>query len=156
MIVEIFTDGSHLKGPGGSGRLGCGGVIVIDGKLVDEYQMELNPEYLKAIIQTADVSNPTAEMMGVLQALRKFDIPKLAKEVVIYTDYEGVGHWLKREWKIQKPYIRILYGLIWKEIYRKGINKIIRFEWIKGHQPKSVMDPKAKWNDYVDKLAKGQ
>jgi ribonuclease HI len=153
MNVEIFTDGSHFKT---TGRLGCGGVMLISGNLVDEFSLELTPKYLKEIIKTSDVSNPTTEMMGVLQALRKFNIPKNAKEVIVYTDYEGVGKWLKNEWKINKPYIKILYSLINKEIESKKLKGIIDFRWVKGHQPKSIMDPKAKWNNYVDKLAKGE
>lgn len=153
MIVDIYTDGSHFKQ---RRRLGCGGVILVDGKLIDEFSLELTPAYLREIIHTSDVSNPTTEMMGVLQALRKFNIPKEATEVNVYTDYEGVGYWLSGKWKINKPYIKILHDLIHKEIKKKGLNEKINFLWVKGHQSKSVMDPKAKWNNYVDKLAKGE
>ena len=153
MIVDIYTDGSHFKQ---RGRLGCGGVILVDGKLIDEFSLELTPAYLREIIHTSDVSNPTTEMMGVLQALRRFNIPKEATEVNVYTDYEGVGYWLSGKWKINKPYIKILHDLIHKEVKKKGLNGKINFLWVKGHQSKSVMDPKAKWNNYVDKLAKGE
>lgn len=156
MKVEIYTDGSHFKGPGGSGRLGCGGVMLVDGKLVDEFSKELHPNYLKAIIETSDVSNPTTEMMGVLLALRNFKVPKGSSKVICYADYEGVSKWLHKKWKINKPYIKILYNLIWIEVYKKGLDRIISFEWVPGHQPKSVLDPKATWNNYVDKLAKGE
>ena len=153
MIVDIYTDGSHFKQ---SGRLGCGGVILGDGKLMDEYSLELTPAYLREIIHTSDVSNPTTEMMGVLQALRRFKIPKEAIEVNVYADYEGVSSWLEGRWKINKPYIKILYDLIHKEIKTKGLTGKIKFLWVKGHQSKSIMDPRAKWNNYVDKLAKGE
>ena len=153
MIVDIYTDGSHFKQ---KGRLGCGGVILRDGKLIDEYSLELTPAYLREIIHTSDVSNPTTEMMGVLQALRRFKIPKEATEINIYADYEGVSNWLEGRWKINKPYIKILYDLIHKEIKTKGLDGKIKFLWVKGHQSKSVMDPRAKWNNYVDKLAKGE
>lgn len=153
MIIDIYTDGSHFKQ---SGRLGCGGVILKDGKLIDEYSLELTPSYLQEIIHTSDVSNPTTEMMGVLQALRRFKIPKGATEVNVYADYEGVSCWLEGRWKINKPYIKILYDLIHKEIKTKGLTGKIKFLWVKGHQSKSIMDPRAKWNNYVDKLAKGE
>ena len=153
MIVDIYTDGSHFKQ---KGRLGCGGVILRDGKLIDEYSLELTPAYLREVIHTSDVSNPTTEMMGVLQALRRFKIPKEATEINIYADYEGVSNWLEGRWKINKPYIKILYDLIHKEIKTKGLDGKIKFLWVKGHQSKSVMDPRAKWNNYVDKLAKGE
>lgn len=153
MRIEIFTDGSHFKT---TGRLGCGGVMLIDGNLVDEFSIELTPKYLREIIKTSDVSNPTTEMMGVLQALRRFNIPRNSKEITVYTDYEGVSKWLNDEWKINKPYIKILYDLIKKELDTKRIKDIVNFCWIKGHQPKSILDPKAKWNNYVDKLAKGE
>jgi hypothetical protein len=32
--IDIFTDGSHIKGLNSSGRLGIGGVMVIDGRMV--------------------------------------------------------------------------------------------------------------------------
>jgi ribonuclease HI len=153
MIVDIYTDGSHFKQ---KGRLGCGGVILVDGNLVDEFSLELTPAYLREIIHTSDVSNPTTEMMGVLQALRKFNIPKRATEINIYTDYEGVSCWLGGKWKINKPYIKILHDLIQEEIKEKGLKEKTKFLWVKGHQRKSVMDPKARWNNYVDKLAKGE
>jgi len=153
MIVDIYTDGSHFKQ---KGRLGCGGVILKDGKLMDEYSLELTPAYLQEVIHTSDVSNPTTEMMGVLQALRRFKIPKEATEINIYADYEGVSNWLEGRWKINKPYIKILYDLIHKEIKTKRLDGKIKFLWVKGHQSKSVMDPRAKWNNYVDKLAKGE
>jgi ribonuclease HI len=95
-------------------------------------------------------------MMGVLQALRKFKIPQGATEINVYTDYEGVSSWLNGKWKINKPYIKILHDLIQGEIKKKKLDKKIKFLWVKGHQSKSVMDPKAKWNNYVDKLAKGE
>lgn len=153
MIVDIYTDGSHFKQ---KGRLGCGGIILVDGKLKDEYSLELTPEYLQEVIHTSDVSNPTTEMMGVLQALRRFKIPRGTTEINVYTDYEGVGNWLEGRWKINKPYIKILYNLIHEEIKKKRLKGKIKFLWVKGHQSKSVMDPKAKWNNYVDKLAKGE
>jgi len=153
MTVEIFTDGSHFKT---LGRLGCGGILLINGKLQDEYSLELTPDYLYKVIHTSDVSNPTTEMMGVLQALRRFKLPLGVEKISIYTDYEGVSKWMNDEWKINKPYIRILHSLINEELKKKRIKDITEFHWIKGHQPKSILDPKAKWNNYVDKLAKGE
>lgn len=153
MKVEIFTDGTHFKK---QGRLGCGGVLIVDGKKVDEFSLELTPDYLKSTIHTSDVSNPTTEMMGVYQAIKRFKFPSGSSEITIYTDYEGVGKWMTEKWKINKPYIKLLHDMILGEMKKKKIDKIATFSWVPAHQPKSVMDPKARWNNYVDSLAKGE
>ena len=44
---------------------------------------------------------------------------------------------------------------ILKEIEAKGI-KDIKYEWVKGHQKASIFNQDARWNNYVDILAKGQ
>ena len=38
MKLEIYTDGSHFKSPGGSGRLGIGGVIVKNGTVLKKFE----------------------------------------------------------------------------------------------------------------------
>lgn len=153
--IDIYTDGSHLDKLN-NGRLGCGGVMIDNGRKVDEFSEELKPEWLRKTIGTDKVSNPTAEMLGVLTALTKFDIPDDA-EVYVYADYIGCKQWNTGQWKIKEPYIKKVKELIDKVIEEKNLQGRINFEWVKGHQGQkaSIMDPHAKWNSVVDKLAKG-
>lgn len=149
----MYTDGSHFKN-GGSGRLGCGGVLVEEtggyGTEVDRYWEELKPEYLEEHFGSSAVSNPTAEMIGVLRGLMRFNIPK-GSEVTVKADYAGVKSWMNGTWKIKEPYIQKVKNEIDKTIRDKGIK--VSFDWVKGHQ--RVHDKDSYWNNETDKLAKG-
>ena len=159
-ILEIYTDGSHLDKLRG-GRLGCGGVLVNPqgpgmGTLINSYSLELTPERLKDEIGTSEVSNPTAEMLGALEALRKFkEDLKGAIEVTIYADYNGVKYFNEGKWKCKEVYIAKIKDLISQEIQNQGLKGRVKFEWVKGHQSKSIMSREAYWNRVVDGLAKG-
>lgn len=158
-IIDIYTDGSHLDKLN-NGRLGCGGVMVERindgyGKLLDEFGEELLPEYLEKNFGSSKVSNPTAEMIGALMAIQKFQIPEDAK-VIIHADYQGVMSFNMGYWRCKEPYIKAVKEATDKEIEAKNLRKRLSFEWVKGHQAKSVMTRDAYWNNYVDLLAKGQ
>jgi ribonuclease HI len=152
--INIYTDGSHLDKQN-NGRLGCGGIMVYNGKIINKFSIELKPDWLKKNIGTDQVSNPTAEMIGVLMALQQFDIPDDAN-VIIRADYIGVKAWMSGTWNTKEPYVKKSKELIQNEIKTKNLTGRIRFEWVKGHQPKYKADEHAKWNDIVDLLAKGQ
>lgn len=155
MNYEIFTDGSHLDKQN-NGRLGIGGVILKEGdsKILDEFSEELTKDYMLMEYGTVTASNPTAELIAVLRALQKFRpiIKSPNNTVRVYADFRGVSEWMNGNWKTKEPYIKKIKDLILEEIQRQGYN--IEFRWVKGHQ--SVMSREAKWNNYVDKLAKGQ
>lgn len=162
MIISIYTDGSHLDKQNG-GRLGCGGVMVDTtspgnhGKLLGEFSEELTPEWLKKNIGTDKVSNPTAELIGVLYAIQKFKIPAGTKSIIIYADYIGVKEWMNGKWKTKEAYIKKVKDEIEKELAKTGLKRdLFKFEWVKGHQKQSTLNKDAYWNDYVDKLAKGE
>ena len=150
MTLDVYTDGSHLKH--GTGRLGCGGVLVKNGKLADKFSKELLPGELLREFGSSDVSNPTAEMIGVLEALRTFEFNP-GDQVFFHADYAGVKAWCEGTWKINKPYIQKIKDCIMEEIENKRIKA--EFKWVKGHQSiKTSSD--AFWNNYVDSLAKGK
>lgn len=151
--LTIYTDGSHFKGRYGSNRLGCGGVLVRDGILLDKFSLEVSPDFLKTEYGTSQVSNPTTEMLGVLVALRKFgNSLKRGDSVIIKADYVGVRDWCTGKWKTKEPYIKAIKEDILKEIKKLGIN--VSFEWVKGHQSGNSAD--VRFNNMVDLLAKGQ
>ena len=158
MKISIYTDGSHLDKLN-NGRLGCGGVMIEDkssgyGKLIDSFGTELTPSYMIKEYGSDKCSNPTAEMIGVLCALKKFNVPSNAKEIVIYADYIGVREWCNNKWKIKEPYIKKVKQQIDDIIGQKNLVGKIRFEWVKAHQKSINKD--SYWNNYVDLLAKGK
>ena len=153
---DIFVDGSHLKP---SGRLGCGGLLVdsTTKTVIDTFKMELLPEYVKITFGADTCSNPTAEMIGVLQALYHFG-PRLkgAGKVTIYSDYLGVREWNTGKWKIKEPYIQRVKDDLDDEISKLGLKGKIGFAWVKGHQGLKDIGYEGQMNNLADKLAKGE
>lgn len=157
--IHIYTDGSHLDKQN-NGRLGCGGVMVEAGgglgSKLDEFSQELKPEWLQRYLGTSQVSNPTAEMLGALMALQRFEIPSDADEIIVFADYEGVKAWMTGKWRCKERYIKKIKDEIDQVLIEKALTGKVKFEWVKGHQGKSVLTPGAYWNNVVDLLAKGQ
>lgn len=151
-MIEVYTDGSHLDKQN-NGRLGCGGVMVDGFKKIAEFSEELKSDWLIKNYRTDKVSNPTAEMLGVLMALRKFDFPE-GEEIVIKSDYQGVPAWLQGQWRVKEPYLQAIKNDIEYEIRRKGLTGRVSFQWVKAHQ--KGVTKEAYWNNYVDLLAKGK
>lgn len=156
----IYTDGSHFKGKTASGRLGIGGVLIDPegigphGKEISSFSQEILPEFVKLHYGTQDCSNPTMELFAVLYGLQQFKGSYSDQDLIIWRcDYIGIKNWLNGEWKITKPYIQKIKNEISEIIRKENLN--IKFEWVKGHQDKSVDTDDSYWNDVVDKLAKG-
>ena len=162
-IIDIYTDGSHLNKQSVGGRLGCGGIMVERteqgfGKVIDSFSEELTADYLEKNYGTSNVSNPTAEMLGLFYALSTFNIPKDATQIVIHSDYNGVGAFMTGTWKIKEPYIKKIKERIDKIIKAKRLDGKISYEWVKAHQSRIAISTNrdAYWNNYVDSLAKGE
>lgn len=164
--LDIYIDGSHLeKQKKLNGRLGCGGVIVDPdgggtmGKLVNKFSIQLLPEFMKMSFGATECSNPSAELTALLMALKNFkgDIKDFGPDtmIVIHADYIGVREWMTGAWKIKEPYIARIKGDIDQEIRKQGLVNRVKYEWIKGHQIDNTK-PEVYWNNYVDKLAKGE
>jgi len=156
--LDIYIDGSHLDKQH-NGRLGVGGILVGSGKKVaiDSFSEELTQEYMGHAFGAVKCSNPSAELTALLKALQHFKKHlKTAGEIVVHADYLGVREWQTGAWKIKEPYIARIKQEIDKEITRQHLENRISYEWVKGHQNKSVLDPDAFWNNQVDLLAKGQ
>ena len=157
-VLNIYIDGSHLDKQH-NGRLGVGGILVDDTKknVIDAFSEELTQDYMGKAFGAIKCSNPSAELTALLKALQNFKKHlKTASEIVVRADYVGVREWMTGAWKIKEPYIARIKQEIDKEITRQGLDSRIRYEWVKGHQSKSVLDPDAYWNNQVDLLAKGQ
>lgn len=155
MKLEIYTDGSHFKGKGGSGRLGIGGILVKNGTVIKKFSTEITKQYLKLYYGTDDCSNPTMEMLAVLYALYNFkDELKDCNSVEIKMDYLGVREWMTGKWKINKPYIAKIKNDIDDEIKNQSLKGKISYKWVKSHQTGSDLD--TIFNNMVDVLAKGE
>lgn len=150
----IYSDGSDFKHT--THRLGIGAVLVDPetGNQVDSLSSQVSEDYLQCFYGTSDCSNPTMEMLAARIALEKFSskIPSGSK-VILKADYMGVSKWIRKEWKINKPYIQKINTEI-SELIIKKYSGNVSAEWIPGHQKSGSTD--AYWNDVVDKLAKGQ
>lgn len=155
----VYTDGSDLKHT--SKRLGVGGILIDPaqggdyGKKIGEFSEELSRKEILRDYGTAECSNPFAEMVAVYKAIQQFSsIFKPGDEIIFKADYEGVSGWLSGKWKAKLPYIKQIQDEI-LGVLKKSPWKV-SFEWVKGHQAKSIMNPEAYWNGEVDKLAKGK
>lgn len=150
--VVIYTDGSHFKGKG-SGRLGCGGVMVVDGKVIDKFSIEPSTDFLLKDYGTTQVSNPTMEMLGALTALRRFKNNfRAGDKIILKADYMGVRDWCTGKWRTKESYIKALKDDILEEIRSQHLD--LTFEWVKGHQKGDSED--VTFNNMVDLLAKGE
>lgn len=152
---NIYTDGSHLKHT--SNRLGIGGILVDEKKknIIDFFSIELKPSELLSMYNTADVSNPTCELLASLTAIKQFkNYFKPEDNIILYADYNGVKNFCENKWRCKEPYIKKIKEEIDKEIQEQGLKGKIKFEWVRGHQ--KGMTPDVYWNNYVDLLAKGQ
>ena len=154
--VHIYTDGSHLDKQHG-GRLGCGGVLVVDGKAIKTFSKELTGAYMKMMFGSDKCSNPSAELTAVYLALKEFRKElKGANKIIFHADFSGVKEWMTGKWKVKEVIIKNIKAKVDEEIAAQGLADKISFEWVKGHQSlRDNKDPHAYWNSYVDKLAKG-
>ena len=158
---DIYIDGSHLDKQN-NGRLGIGGVFVDlsglgMGRIIGEFTQELSPEYMSLTFGADKCSNPSAELAALLIALVKFKKLYGPNDIlVVHADYIGVKNWMEGAWKIKEPYIAKIKSDIDDEIRKQNLRGRISYEWVKGHQSKNSTDPDAFWNNYVDKLAKGE
>lgn len=154
--AHIYTDGSHLDKQN-NGRLGCGGVLVMSGKLIDTFSVELPPSYMKDKFGADKCSNPSAELVAVYFALLAFEkYLKGVDSIILHADYLGVSNWMNGSWKINEKYIQAIKNEIDKEIKRQKLTGCISYSWVKGHQTNTMKGTDAYWNNFVDKLAKGK
>lgn len=154
--VHIYTDGSHLDKQH-NGRLGCGGVLVVDDKLVDTFGIELSSDYMNKKFGSSTCSNPSAELVAVYFALLAFEkYLKGVDSIIIHADYVGVGNWMTGAWKTKEDYIKNIKTLVESEIKKQNLVSKIKYSWVKGHQINPQPGTDAYWNNFVDKLAKGK
>jgi len=120
-MQEIYTDGSCLGNPGSGGYA----FIVIN----DDNELY----YSEGVKST---TNNKMELTAVIECLEY-----VKDECIIYTDSKYVINCAKRIWK-RKANIEL-----WEKYDIASKDKIIHFEWVKGHNGNE-------YNEKVDKMAR--
>ena len=124
-MIEIFTDGSCLKNPGGPGGWAfC--FVENDNNVFSTYGSE------------KDTTNNRMELKAVIEAL-KF-IKDIHENYKIISDSQVTVKCSKGEWK-RKANLDL-----WKEFETQVKDKNVVFEWVKAHNGNT-------YNEIVDKLA---
>ena len=143
--LKIYTDGSDIKG---TGQIGSGVWFEYNGKEYSKSTVSDVNEFKTRFNITESVSNPTMEIVALVDALEEFKNTK--EHLVIYSDYEGVQKWVNGQWKAKKPYIQSFVErakTLIANIEENGGS--VKLEWVKGHSGN-------KGNDRVDTVAKAR
>jgi len=123
-MLELYTDGSCVKNPDGPGGWA---VVLIDD---DKYEWYLSDGEEKT-------TNNRMELRAVIEGIKLINDGSVCK---IYTDSKLVINCAMGLWK-RKANIDM-----WEEYDKIVKNKIINYEWVKGHSGNY-------YNEKVDKLA---
>lgn len=145
--MDIYTDGSCLKNPGGKG--GWAYVVVLDGQIVREDSGG-----------TAESTNNIMELCAVLQALSWFgecgaehgEMP--TQKIHIWTDSQYVKNgvqqwsknWIRNGWKTAGGKA-VKNQQIWREILSRAAMFDIEWHWVRGHTGNPM-------NERADELAR--
>lgn len=123
-MYKIYTDGSCLKNPNGPG----GWCFVLIDNDHDWIMSDGDPS----------TTNNRMELKAVIESLKMI---KEKESCIIYSDSKLVINCATGIWKRNKNLD------LWKEYDIISKNKIITYEWVKGHSGN-------KYNEIVDKFAK--
>ena len=143
--LQIYTDGSDIKG---TGQIGSGVWFEHAGKEYSRSNIYDVDAFRKQYNITESVSNPTMEIIALVNALDEFK--NTSEHLVIYSDYEGVQKWVSGEWKAKKPYIKDLVDLAKSHILSIENNGgSVKLVHVPGHSG-------IKGNEKVDAVAKSR
>jgi ribonuclease HI len=133
-MLNIYTDGSCLKNPGGA--IGFAAVFVLDNKVVN---------YVTGALESG--TNNQAELLAAIKALK---LVKPNQEVTIYSDSQYVvqGMTIYKPSRLGKK--KVIPNLdLWTQLDDLASGKLVTWQWIKGHSGN-------KYNEMADKLANHQ
>ena len=148
-LLEIFIDGSHIKG---SSTMGYGILMRYAGL---EYGLSRSPVTPDQLTETfggtfEKVSNPTMEFAALGHALdicNRLTIEISAIDITY--DYIGSMNWLLGTWTCRKPYIKAIYEFALPKLVNLESRGIaINWKHVKSHTGHRE-------NDMADMLAKG-
>lgn len=100
--VEIWTDGSHIKG---TAKMGFG-IYVRVGAREGEVSISAPPSYLRAMLGAGDASvpsNPTVELAAAVVAIERLaPFADAVAHVTLYADYNGVMNYANGVWDARR------------------------------------------------------
>lgn len=145
MYFKCFTDGSF----GGPGETHGGLVFYKDGTPTSMLHVYTTlPEFTEMRNVGGEVIAAWSAIMSVVQLLKQRDTEEHGLEAhtldLIY-DYEGVGKWLRGQWKTNKTATRWFVRNV-KELLSSVPNLTINYIWVKGHDV-------TEGNNRADKIA---
>ena len=128
MDIQLYTDGSY-----GNGKT-FGGVYLVtdDGK---EYMFKVKT----SIQDMHNMNNVGGEILGAMSglALALLLVKKSGDNVNsidLCYDYEGIGHWINKEWQATKYATRYFLGFIHKVLQAASkYNCNFSYHWTKSH-----------------------
>src|SRR5690606_15412127 len=102
-ILDVYTDGSHIKG---TPRMGCGAYGVYDGREM-ELSVGMTSAELKRLIghevEPGGASNPTMELCAAIYVIEKIvAAQRCPPGIRIFADYEGVIKYGMEQWDAYK------------------------------------------------------
>ena len=137
-IVDIYTDGSCLRNPGGAG--GYAVVLLDEASQKTKHFWGSDPE----------TTNNQMELKAAILGLSKLKRPCC---VTIYSDSkyivrgmsEWMPSWIRNRWRTRegKP---LKNRELWEELYQLSRGHIVHWEWVRGHDGH-------RFNEYCDRLA---
>lgn len=138
-MIEIYTDGSCLKNPGGRGT--CAYVIIENNKLLHQ----------KAYRKDSTTNN-RMEISAILMSMLFIKEKGLIGRITIYSDSQyavkGITEWMhgwkKKNWR--KKGEDIPNRDLWEKVYEaySAVGEVT-VKWVRGHA-------NSEWNIYTDKL----
>lgn len=139
-FVEIFTDGSCLKNPGGAGGWG----VLLRCGMTEKELSGYEPS----------TTNNRMELMAAIQGMEALKYPCRVRlmsdsQYVIKGMSEWIKGWLKRDWqrKVKKQgWVDILNKDLWQRLYAASRPHKVEWVWVRGHS--GYIE-----NERVDKLA---
>ena len=130
MKISIYTDGSYNKEDGRA----HGGIVIMD----DDGSVKSKMHVISTLNCLTSMNNVGGEIMAAYAAIKsiylnykKGTYGDQGVEVCVLHDYEGVGKWVRGEWKAKKQ-ATIWYANIIRNMMSDPKFKV-RFEWVKGH-----------------------
>mgnify|MGYP000956230935 CR=1 FL=1 len=116
--IEIYTDGSCLKNPGGPG--GWAAILLYKGHHKEIFGSD------------SSTTNNRMELMAIIKGLEELKEPCL---VTIYSDSQyainGMTKWLKN-W-IKKKFAGVKNKELWEMLSKASEQHTVNYKWVKGH-----------------------
>jgi len=143
--LVIFVDGSDMNKQSANNVIGYGAWFNYNGKDYGLSGTKTNVDRILSQFKDLKMSNPTMEMLGLLEVLNRFKTTK--EHILIRQDYSGAVNYgtlwdhstgseqrAAKPWVAKEPYIKYIVNEIEKAIKELEDNGgSIRIQWVPGH-----------------------